>query len=94
MVFLLVVIVAVVFSGVLLRIATESTARSGKWGINLNSVWDIVQGKGLLRKVTCPKCGREQEPRGKWVSPIKFLWGGRTCPNCGTSMDQWGRSRT
>jgi len=93
MVFLFVAIVAAVFSGLLLTIAAESAARSGKWGLNLNSVWDIAQGKGLLRKVTCPKCGREQEQRRKSVNLMKFFWGGRTCPNCGTSMDQWGKMR-
>jgi ribosomal protein L37AE/L43A len=94
MVFLFVVIIAVVLSGVLLMIATETAGRSGKWGLNLNSIWDVVAGKGLLRKVTCPKCGREQERRRKPVSLTEFLRGGWTCPDCGTSMDKWGKART
>jgi hypothetical protein len=94
MIFLFVAIVAALFSGVLLTIAAESAGRSGKWGLNLNSVWDIARGKGLLRKVTCPQCGLEQEQRRKSASLIKGPWGGRTCPNCGTSMDQWGKAIT
>ncbi len=94
MIFLFVVIVAVVLGGVLLMIATETAGRSGKWGLNLNSVRDVVAGKGLLRKVTCPRCGREQDQRRKPVSLSEFLWGGWTCPNCGTSMDKWGKPRT
>jgi ribosomal protein S27E len=94
MVFLFVAIIAALFSGVLLKIAAESAGRSGKWGLNLNSVWDIARGKGLLQKVTCPKCGLEQEQRRKSASLIKCPWGGRTCPNCGTSMDQWGKAIT
>ena len=93
MVFLLVAIVAAVLSGAVMRIAAESAAGSGKWGVNLNSVWDIAQGKGLLRKVTCPTCGREQKQRRKSASLIKYLWGGWTCPSCGTGMDQWGKAR-
>ena len=87
MAFLFVVIIAVVLAGVLLMIATETAGKSGKWGLNLNSVWDVVAGKGLLRKVTCPRCGREQEHRRKPVILSEFLRGGRTCPNCGASMD-------
>ncbi len=93
MIFLLVAIVAAVLSGFVMMIATETMGKSGKWGINMNSVWDIVQGKGLLRKVTCPKCGREQERRRKSARLIEFLWGGWTCASCGTGMDQWGRPR-
>ena len=93
MVFLFVAIIAAVFSGFLLMISAESAAKSGKWVLNLNSVWDIARGKGLLRKVTCPRCGREQEQRRKSVRLIKFLWGGRTCPNCGANIDQWGKAR-
>jgi len=94
MVFLFVAIIAALFSGVLLKIAAESAGRSGKWGLNLNSVWDIARGKGLLQKVTCPQCGREQEQRRISASLIKGLWGGRICPNCGTGMDQWGKAIT
>jgi hypothetical protein len=94
MIFLFVVIVTVVLGGVLLMIATETAGRSGKWGLNLNSVWDIARGKGLLRKVTCPKCGREQERRRKPARLTEFLEGGWTCPDCGTSMDKWGKART
>jgi hypothetical protein len=94
MAFLLVVIIAVALAGVLLMIATDTAGRSGKWGLNLNSIWDVVAGKGLLRKVACPTCGREQERRRNPGSLSEFLWGGWTCPNCGTSMDKWGKAKT
>src|SRR5450759_2088054 len=89
MIFLFVAIVTVVLSGVVLTVATETTGRSGKWGINLNSVWDMAQGKGLLRKVTCTTCGREQAQRRMSLKFTEFLWGGWTCPDCGTVIDQW-----
>ncbi|MFI4890262.1 MAG: hypothetical protein ACHQIL_07000 [Steroidobacterales bacterium] len=94
MIFLIVAIIAVVLGGVVMMIATDTAARSGKWGLNLNPVWDIVAGKGLLRKVTCPRCGREQAQLGKPARPGEFLWRGWTCPSCGTSMDKWGKART
>ena len=94
MVFLFVAVVTVVLGGVVLTIATETVGRSGKWGLNLNPVWDIVAGKGLLRKVTCPRCGREQDQRRKPSGLGARLWRGWTCPDCGTSMDKWGKART
>jgi hypothetical protein len=94
MVFLFVAIITVVLSGVVLMIATETASRSGKWGLNLNSVWDIIAGKGLLRKVACPSCGREQAGPGEPGRLNESLWGGWTCPGCGTSMDKWGKPRT
>jgi predicted RNA-binding Zn-ribbon protein involved in translation (DUF1610 family) len=94
MIFVLVAIVAAVFSAIVLTIAADSAGRSGRWGINLNPVWDIARGRGLLRSVTCPQCGRDQAPHRMSLNPAKFLWGGWTCPNCGTRMDQWGKART
>ena len=94
MVFLFVALIAVLLSGVVLTIATDTAGRSGKWGINLNSVWDMVRGKGLRRKVICPSCGREQAPRRLSLKLAGFLWGGWTCPDCGTAMDQWGKAKT
>lgn len=94
MVFLIVVIVAVVLGGALLTIATDTAARSGKWGLNLNSIWDTIAGKGFLRKVTCPRCGRDQGELKKPASLREALWDGWTCPNCGTRMDKWGKART
>lgn len=91
MVFLFVAIITAVLSGAVLTVATDTAGRSGKWGINLNSVWDMAQGKGLLRKVTCPTCGREQIPHRVSLKLTKFLWGGWNCPDCGTVMDQWGK---
>ena len=94
MVFLFVAIVTIVLSGVVLTIATGTAGRSGRWGINLNSVWDMARGKGLLRKVTCPTCGRAQAQRRMSLKFTEFLWGGWTCPDCGTVIDQWGQAKT
>lgn len=94
MVFVLVAIVTAVISGILLTIAADSAGRSGRWGINLNSVWDIARGRGLLRTVDCPRCGRGQAPHKISLNPAKLLWGGWICQDCGTRMDQWGKART
>lgn len=94
MIFLFVAIIAAVLSGVVLTVATGTAGRSGRWGINLNSVWDMARGKGLLRKVVCPRCGREQAPRRMSLNLAESLWGGWTCPDCGTRMDQWGRAKS
>ena len=94
MIFLFVAIITAVLSGIVLTIATDTAGRSGKWGINLNSVWDMVQGKGLLRKVPCPQCGREQAPRRMSLKLTESLWGGWTCPDCGTVIDRWGQAKT
>jgi transposase-like protein len=94
MIFLCVAIVTVVLSGVVLTIAAETAARSGKWGLNMNSIWDIIAGKGMMRKVSCPRCGREQGPAGKSAGPGELLKDGWTCPHCGADMDKWGKPRT
>ncbi len=91
MVFLLVAIVAVVLGGVVMTVATDTAARSGKWGLNLNSIWDIIAGKGMMRKVNCPRCGREQDGRGRPAGLAGSLRGGWTCPGCGARMDKWGK---
>ena len=76
MAYLIILVVAVVLGGALLVVATETAGKSGKWGLNLNSVWDIAAGKGLMRKVTCPNCGREQDKRRKSMSLAEVPGGG------------------
>lgn len=54
------------------------TKRRDKWGIN-------------LKTTACPKC---QTPFPKFRRPSSMrqaLWGGSTCPSCGTEIDKWGR---
>jgi hypothetical protein len=59
-------------------VVAYGTAVRNSWGIN-------------LEPVSCPRCGtplpRMRDPR----SLRQALWGGWTCPVCGTGVDKWGR---
>lgn len=56
------------------------TVTKSNWGINLRG------------PRTCPGCGRDYaRPFRKPASFGEALWGGRTCGNCGTRVDKWGR---
>ena len=52
-----------------------------KWGIN-------------LKQVNCPSCGMTQPRIRVPRSFHEAMWGGYTCPQCGTKMDKWGRERS
>lgn len=71
----LVVLCAFVIGGLL--VAYGTIARNN-WGIN-------------LRPVLCPSCGAAQPRIRKPASRQQMMWGGQTCPVCGTEMDKWGR---
>jgi hypothetical protein len=53
-------------------------------------------GAGLfLVRPTCPECGAGRRGRFRWPSSIpQALWGGRTCSECGSEYDKWGRRLT
>jgi len=44
-----------------------------------------------LKAAHCPQCDAAMPAVRKPTSLSQFLWGGWTCPQCGTSMDKWGR---
>lgn len=49
-----------------------------KWGINLETVH-------------CPAC-KQRMPELRIPNSLhQLMWGGWTCPNCGTRMDKWGK---
>jgi ssDNA-binding Zn-finger/Zn-ribbon topoisomerase 1 len=55
------------------------TFTKNRWGIN-------------LQPVSCPKCGNTTFSTFRRPTSIRqALWGGKTCPVCGTEMDKWGR---
>ena len=43
-----------------------------------------------LKKVNCPKCGKEQKQIRLPKDKNEIVWGGWTCPNCGCKMDKFG----
>ncbi len=55
----------------------KENRKISKWGINLKAVY-------------CPICNTKQQffriPKNK----RQLLWGGNTCPKCGTEMDKYG----
>ena len=56
----------------------HGTITKNRWGIN-------------FKRVICPGC-KEVMPRiRKPASGNQAMWGGMTCPKCGTEMDKWGR---
>ena len=44
-----------------------------------------------LFRLNCPNCQHPQPFFRKPASMRQFLWGGNTCPKCGTEMDRNGR---
>ena len=85
------VLIVVFMCGVMVVIVFQTKRKSGNWGLNLNSVRDVIKGKPLLQSVICPKCGQKQTDFRKPTSISEVLWGGWTCPSCGTKMDKWGK---
>lgn len=54
------------------------TIKKNRWGIN-------------LRPISCPNCGAVMPRVRVPASGSEGMWGGMTCPKCGTKMDKWGR---
>jgi predicted RNA-binding Zn-ribbon protein involved in translation (DUF1610 family) len=61
-------------------------------------IWRQSQTKGrwgLSRMfgMKCPKCGTAMPTIRKPTSMRQALWGGWTCPNCGATLDKYGREQ-
>ncbi len=70
-------VVLVLFVGAVLMVR-DTVRRRGSFGIN-------------LKPVRCPECGEAAPPVRKPQNWRQTLWGGSTCPECGTEYDKWGR---
>jgi hypothetical protein len=58
-------------------VVRDTRRRSGRWGINLDPA-------------VCRKC-REPAPAVRRPGSVRqALWGGWTCPKCGSELDKWG----
>ena len=71
-----VTVVAVLLAGLMLIV--WGTVAKNRWGIN-------------LRPIVCPRCKAVQPRVRQPTSTEQAMWGGSTCPACGTEMDKWGR---
>jgi hypothetical protein len=69
---------AAVFTAFCLLIV--GTLRKGRWGINFKSVH-------------CPSCDTPMSARRVPSARSHLLFGGWTCPHCGTRTDKWGRGQ-
>jgi rubredoxin len=54
-----------------------ASKNKSKWGINLT-------------RVTCPVCQTKQPLVRMPGSAEQAMWGGTTCPKCGTKLDKFG----
>lgn len=70
------VLLGLLGAGVLLVV--YGTAKKNRWGINRSAV-------------SCPRCGTTA-PRIRQPQTLRqAMWGGWTCPTCGTEVDKWER---
>ncbi|MBD9370825.1 hypothetical protein [Xanthomonas sp. XNM01] len=44
-----------------------------------------------LEAVHCPQCSARMPPLRVPADLHQLMWGGWTCPSCGTRMDKYGR---
>jgi hypothetical protein len=72
----LVVLFGVLTAGMLLVV--YGSIVKNRWGMNFNPV-------------SCPRCKTELPSVRKPRTRNQALWGGWTCPSCGTEIDKWGR---
>jgi hypothetical protein len=49
-------------------------------------------GRANWASVKCPTCTTQQPLWRKPTSFRQLVWGGWTCPNCGTEMDRHGKA--
>jgi hypothetical protein len=62
-----------------LALVVYGTFKKNRWGINLERIRCAVCGNAAFSKIRRP------------TSLQQALWGGATCPVCGTEIDKWGR---
>ena len=74
--FSLLLLVALTAIGMVL--VMYGTIAENRWGINLSAV-------------SCPSCKTRLPQIRKPNSLRQAMWGGYTCPACGTEIDKWGR---
>ena len=72
------IIVPVAFFAVFLVLVLKFWPRKGQMGINTAAV-------------KCPNCAADMPAVRKPANIRQFLWGGWTCPECGTEMDKYGK---
>ena len=74
---LFLILLFVVLAGPAILVVWGSISKN-HWGINLHAV-------------SCPRCSTALPLHSKPHSLQQVLWGGHTCPTCGTEVDKWGR---
>jgi endogenous inhibitor of DNA gyrase (YacG/DUF329 family) len=52
----------------------------------------LFAGRANMFAVKCPACATQQPLWRKPASFRQMMWGGWTCPNCGTEMDRDGKA--
>lgn len=66
-------------------------------GIVIGIVAGVVGGLVVLvvallqKRPDCPECGKPMPAVRKPANRRQMLWGGWTCPDCGTELDRRGR---
>jgi ribosomal protein S27AE len=64
---------------VMFGLVVFGTFAKNRWGIN-------------LEPIRCPRCGHATSSTFRRPTSLQqALWGGKTCPACGTEADKWGR---
>lgn len=71
-------LVLATIAGAALIAIVIGTIKKNRWGIN-------------LERVQCPSCSTQLPQLRAPTSVQQALWGGYTCPKCGTQVDKWGR---
>ena len=79
---ILILIIGVVALGAVILFVRRQTKARGRWGL------------GPLGGVHCPHCGARLPMIRKPSSAEEIMWGGWTCPKCGTKVDKYGNERT
>ena len=64
--------------GIGMILVVYGTVAKNRWGVNLS-------------EVSCPRCKATLHQARKPRTLRQAMWGGYTCPSCGTEVDKWGR---
>jgi hypothetical protein len=79
LVFFAVLGVGGIFASVAVFLMVKQTIdREGRWGFN-------------LQPLVCPRCGAKATTVRRPANLSQAVWGGWTCHECGTELDEWGR---